>query len=176
MKNDELVFATERMLVRPLRESDFAALHLLCGDARVMQYVGNLQPYTPDQTRAVISQAQYYYQEHGFGPWAIVEKESGRFIGYGGIEFLPLRAVPELFYVLGPDFWGQGLATEFAAAVVDIAFTQYNLPAIGASFDPANEPSMRVARKVGLRFQREGVDEFDLPTIYYIMENPQTPP
>ena len=39
-------------------------------------------------------------------------------------------------------------------------------------FSSANERSMRVARKVGLHYSHAGFDEFDLPTIYYAMDNP----
>jgi [ribosomal protein S5]-alanine N-acetyltransferase len=164
-----VVFETERLLVRPLHPTDFDNLHAICGDPLVMHYVGNLQPYTLEQTRQAIEKAQVNYQAHGFGGWAIFDKANGRFLGYGGLEYLPERNVPEVFYIFPPAYWGQGYATEFARAAVRYGFEQCNLPAIGASFDPTNLPSMRVAQKVGLRYDYEGLDEFGLPTVYYIL-------
>jgi [ribosomal protein S5]-alanine N-acetyltransferase len=164
-----VAFETERLFVRPLYPTDFDDLHAICGDALIMRYVGNLQPYTPEQTRQAIEKAQTSYQAHGFGGWAIISKRDGRFLGYGGLEYLPERDIPEVFYIFPPAHWGQGYATEFARAAVRYGFEQCNLPAIGASFDPANHPSMRVAQKVGLRYDYEGFDEFNLPTVYYTL-------
>ncbi len=112
------------------------------------------------------------YKRHGFGAWAVVFKETGRLIGFGGLEILTSRSGPEVSYILASEFWGRGLATEFAAAAIGHGFRICGLRVIGASFDPANIASMRVAEKVGMCFLREGVDEYDLPTVFYVVRNP----
>jgi RimJ/RimL family protein N-acetyltransferase len=169
---DHLVLQTERLILRALQPSDLEALFAITGDPLIMQYVGDLTPYSKEKTAQVIQEAQESYRENGFGSWAFIEKTTGRLIGYGGLEYLPERAIPEVFYIFPPEQWGKGLATEVAAAILDYGFQQLNVPEIGASFDPANEPSMHVARKVGLSFDYAGLDEFQLPTIYYKMSNP----
>ncbi|MBK8434900.1 MAG: GNAT family N-acetyltransferase [Chloroflexi bacterium] len=163
---------TERLIARPLVDEDFAALHGLTSDPAVMRFVGDLRPYTAAQTREFIAEAQASYAEHGFGAWAILDKATGELCGFGGLEMLPERKIPEVAYIFAPAYWGRGLATEFAAAVLEYGFRTLRLPEIGASFDPDNHPSMRVASKLGLSFSYEGVDEFNLPTIYYAMPNP----
>lgn len=166
------VLETERLILRELLLSDLDDLFAITGDPLVMQYVGDLKPYSREKTAQAIREAQESYRQHGFGGWAFIEKATGQFIGYGGLEYLPERTIPEVFYIFPPLQWGKGLATEIAAAILDYGFKQLGIPAIGASFDPANEPSMHVAAKVGLRFDYEGVDEFNLPTVYYKMDNP----
>lgn len=168
----EIVFDTGRIIVRHLVDDDFTCLHALTGDSQVMRYVGNLQPYTPEQTKQAIAEAQTSYNDNGFGLWAFVEKSTGRFMGYGGLEYLPGREIPEVAYILAPAYWGQGYASEIAQAIVNYAFHTLGLPRIGASFDPANHPSMAVARKAGLSYSHFGLDEFNLPTIFYAMDNP----
>jgi RimJ/RimL family protein N-acetyltransferase len=167
-----IVFETGQMIVRQLEMADFADLHAICGDPAVMRYVGNLQPYTPEQTRAAIEQAQAYYRQYSFGPWCVVDKTAGNLMAYAGLEFLPERAIPEVFYILAPAYWGQGYATELAEALLEYGFRECGLRQIGASFDPANSASMRVARKVGMHFSHHGFDEFALPTVYYVMDAP----
>ncbi len=166
------ILETERLLLRELQPGDLDALFAITGDALIMRYVGDLKPYSREKTAQAIREAQESYQQHGFGGWAFIEKATGQFIGYGGLEYLPERTIPEVFYIFPPSQWGKGLATEVAAAILDYGFKQLGIPAIGASFDPANQPSMRAAAKVGLRFDYEGVDEFNLPTVYYKMDNP----
>lgn len=163
---------TERLIARPLVDEDFAALHGLTSDPEVMRFVGDLRPYTAAQTREFIAEAQASYAEHGFGAWAILDKATGVLCGFGGLEMLPERIIPEVAYIFAPAYWGRGLATEFAAAVLEYGFRTLRLREIGASFDPDNHPSMRVASKLGLSFSHRGVDEFNLPTIYYTMKTP----
>lgn len=170
----EFVFDTGRIIVRHLVDADFTPLQALTGNSHVMRYVGNLQPYTAEQTKQAIAEAQASYSQNGFGLWAFVEKSTGRFMGYGGLEYLPGRDIPEVAYILAPAYWGQGYASEIAQAIVAYAFNILCLPRIGASFDPANHPSMAVARKAGLGYSHFGLDEFDLPTIFYEMSNPKT--
>jgi ribosomal-protein-alanine N-acetyltransferase len=163
------VFETPRLKVRELTRDDFAELFSLCSDAGVMKYVGNLQPYTAPQTRQVIWKCMRSYDLHGYGGWALLDKSSGKFVGYAGFEYVPSRSMPELFYILSPTIWGKGFATEFARAAVTFGFDQLNLEQIGASFDPSNYASLRVAAKVGFTLSHQGVDEFDLPTVFHVL-------
>ncbi|HSD58842.1 MAG TPA: GNAT family N-acetyltransferase [Methanotrichaceae archaeon] len=164
-----MLFETPRLLVRPLLDSDYLALHKIYSKPAVMCYIGNLKPYSPEQTQKALTDAHDSYRLHGFGPWAIIYKKRGHLIGVGGLEVLPCRELPELSYIFAPDCWGHGLATEFAKAAIDYSFQKLGLSKIGASFDPENKASMRVAEKVGMRYIKEGLDEYSLPTIFYAL-------
>ncbi len=172
-----VILETERLLVRELRIADFDEMFALCSNHEVMKYVGNLQPYSAPQTRQVILKCLRSYGIYGFGGWAVHLKalapatDANPFIGYAGFEFVPERAMPELFYIFAPEHWGKGLASEFALAAVDFGFNKLHLKQIGTSFDPGNEPSMKVARKAGFTFAHQANDEYNLPTIYYILSS-----
>ncbi len=167
-----MIFETSRLRIRELQTSDFDDLAAITGDSEVMRFVGDLNPYTEDQTRRAIEISQESYRQHGFGAWAIVSKQTDQLIGMGGIEISPYREMAEVSYIFAPYVWGQGLATEFARAAIDYGFHHRGLREIGASFDPENRASMRVAEKVGMRFLSKGTDEYDLPTIFYVIEKP----
>ncbi|MBX9688339.1 MAG: GNAT family N-acetyltransferase [Candidatus Obscuribacterales bacterium] len=166
----DLLFETPRLLVRKLSRQDFKFLHPICSNSEVMKYVGNGKPYEEPQSRQVILKFMRSYAQHGFGGWGLIEKKKMEFAGYGGFEFVPERAMPELFYIFAPDFWGQGFASEFARAAVTYAENELSLTRFGASFDPANLASMRVSAKAGLSYSHEGLDEFQLPTVYYVLD------
>jgi [ribosomal protein S5]-alanine N-acetyltransferase len=160
------------MLVRHFEPGDLDDLHRLTGRADVMRFVGDLSPLSREQAHRMIQEAMGRYETHGFSEYAVVDRESGALVGYGGFAVLPERDCVEIDYIFFPEHWGQGLATELAGALVEYAFDTLDLDVVGASFDPGNHASMRVAAKVGLRYERHGHDEHGLPTVYYIARRP----
>ena len=89
---------------------------------------------------------------------AIVEKDSGRFIGWCGLDHRDkTRANPVLFYLLKAGHQGKGLATEAAGAVLRYAFGELGLARVdgAAAFD--NLASKRVMEKLSMRYL--GLDE-----------------
>ena len=89
---------------------------------------------------------------------AIILKETGEFIGWCGLDHRnQADADPALFYLLKARFWGKGLATEAAAALVTYAFGQMALPSLHAGAAPENLASRRVMEKLGMQYL--GLDE-----------------
>ena len=64
------------------------------------------------------------------------------------------------------------MATELARELVRYAFGELGFSVLGASFDPHNHASVRVAAKAGFQFARTGLDEHGLPTLYYELRRP----
>ena len=166
------IFHTARLLVRELAIADLDDLYAMCCDPEVMQYVGNLKPYSRERTRQEIEYALTSYREHGCGEWAFVEKSTGTLIGYGGILFPFHRQIPEISYLFRRDAWGKGkgYATEVARAIVEYAFYELGFEQVGASLDPANHISKRVLEKAGMSYVGEGVDEYELPILLYVIK------
>ena len=89
---------------------------------------------------------------------AIILKESREFIGWCGLDHRdPSRPHPVLFYLLKAGYWGQGLATEAAGAVLDTAFGELSLARVDAAAAFDNIASRRVMEKLGMSY--EGLDE-----------------
>lgn len=168
------VLQTERLLLRQFEPGDDEHLHAITGDPDVMRFVGDLKPFSPQQTRAMVEDGIAHYEQRGYGEYAIICKATGQLIGYGGFAILPERAYPEIDYIFRPDHWGQGFASELARELVRYAFGELGFEVLGASFDPHNHPSMRVAAKAGFQFARAGLDEHGLPTIYYELRRPRS--
>jgi len=86
----------------------------------------------------------------------VVERASGRVVGECGVieKDVDGRAELELVYVLARDAWGLGYATEAAAAMRDAAERE-GITRLIALIDPDNAASARVARKIGMRPERE---------------------
>jgi len=140
---------------------DFAAL---IGDPEVMRYVGSGLPNTRDEAKRTLASIISHWQLRGFGRWAIVDRHTGAFIGYGGLR--SMMGTPEVVYHLNRENWGQGLATEAAGASVRYGFEEHGFDRILAIAKPENLKSIRVMEKLGFHFERK-TSYYDLSVVEY---------
>lgn len=139
---------TARLLLRPPEAGDLGELVRLAGNRAVSAMLSRMpHPYGEAEGRAFIEQIAPAAQGIIL---AIVDAESGRFIGCAGVE-----GEGELGYWLGQPHWGKGYATEAAQALVDHAFTAMRLTRLTAWRRTANAASGRVLSKCG--FQHVGL-------------------
>lgn len=102
---------------------------------------------------------------------AIIDKETQTFAGWCGLDHRdPVQTHPVLFYLLKARYWGRGLATEAAEALLSLAFRELGLAQIdgGAAFD--NPASKRVMDKVGMTYlglDKEGGHSFTITAEKY---------
>lgn len=82
----------------------------------------------------------------------------------GSIDFNHRRAddVFEIGYLLHPDYWGQGIVPEAAAALIEIGFTLIDLHKIELGCYDYNKQSQAVARKLGFTLEANVRDRKDV--------------
>jgi RimJ/RimL family protein N-acetyltransferase len=155
------ILDTERLIFRHLEPDDLPDLYTLYRDPEVRRYFpeGTL---TYEETREELEWFLDGHPEHPeLGLWATLLKSDGRFIGRCGL--LPWtidgRYEVEVAYMLGKEFWGQGLGTEAAQGILDYGFDALDLSRLICLIDRDNRASIRVAEKIGMTFEREGVDD-----------------
>lgn len=100
---------------------------------------------------------------NGFGMFSVVEKASGRWIGRVGPWSPEAWPGTEVAWGLHPAFHGRGYAVEAATAAMDWTVANLGWTEVIHGIDPANEPSKKVARRLGSRFLRMG----NLPEPYH---------
>lgn len=113
---------TERLILREYKTDDFDALYEIMSDVETMQHYP--APFDEARTRRWIEWNLENYARYGFGLWAIVLKETGKFIGDCGITIQNIdgEKLPEIGYHIHKKYWRQGYAKEAAKAVRDWAF------------------------------------------------------
>jgi RimJ/RimL family protein N-acetyltransferase len=149
------ILDTPRLTLRPHRLDDYADCCRLWGDSDVVRHVGGV----PQDAQAVWFRLLRYagmWALLGYGMWVVEDRASGAFLGEAGLlsaeRGLPeLEGVPEAGWVLGPDAWGSGIATEAMQAVLVWADAHVATPSIRCIIDPDNTASIRVAEKLGFR-------------------------
>lgn len=153
MDLSDLTGETERMLLRPYRDSDLDVFADMHGRAEVARYL-TWEPRDAEASRAALERhARLVLQAEGDGvTLAGFEKDTGGFVG----EFvLFLRNVDsrggEVGYILHPDRQGRGLATEGARAMLALGFDLVNLHRVIGRLDARNTGSAAVLSKLGMR-------------------------
>jgi len=164
------ILETPRLLLRQLTMEDLGALFALYADPEVQTYFpeGTLTyEETEEELRWIID---VYYAQYGFGLWATVEKETGAFIGRCGL--LPWtiegRSEVEVAYMLAKAWWGQGLATEAAQAILTYGFEKLPVTRLICLIDASNQASVSVATKIGMTYERDVEDRFGWASLYAI--------
>jgi RimJ/RimL family protein N-acetyltransferase len=152
---------TPRLLLRRWREDDLNALATIYADPEVMRFIGDGSVRDRDQTAAGLAMMEREWDERGFGMFAVEVRETGHLAGWVGLTvpaFLPevLPAV-EIGWRLGRSFWGRGIATEGADAVLRFGFVDRVLDRIISIRHVDNRASGRVMEKIGMKFDRRTV-------------------
>lgn len=145
---------TERLILRPMTQTDFEALHLIFTDANVMAAF-NHPLFTGEQMQRWLQRNLDHQNEFGYGLFSVILKETGELIGDCGLEQMEDQGAAELGYDLRSDFWNRGYATEAAIAVRDYAFDVLCLPRLISLIRVGNLASKRVAEKVGMTLAEE---------------------
>lgn len=130
---------TPRLILRRAAPADLADVHAMLSDPRAMRYWSRPEHETQDESRdwlaAMIAStdADDYLIEH-----------QGHVIGKAG-----MWRVPEVGFLLHPDFHGQGLASEAMEAVIAHLFETHALPELVAEADPRNAASLKLLARLG---------------------------
>ncbi|BAZ26466.1 putative acetyltransferase [Kalymmatonema gypsitolerans NIES-4073] len=157
---------TERLRLRPLTIKDAKELHqLLDVDPEVWRFDPGYARSFEERVEC-IKKRLAQYSIYGFGCFAIERKEDGQLIGQGGLSPHQFENNDgsitdefEVMYALGKDYWGQGYATEAAAAWVRYAFEILKLKRLVVCPAKANIASVRVLEKLGFRIEDDPLEE-----------------
>jgi [ribosomal protein S5]-alanine N-acetyltransferase len=144
----DAVIETERLGLRRWTYADRDWFRLMTADAQTMSFLPDDSPLSGAQADEALARTIQRY-DAGFGDWAIEDPTNGDVIGESGLTVLANGEV-EIGWMLRSHFWGQGLAFEAATAVKDYAFGAAHLQRLVALIDPRNEPSIRLAVKLGM--------------------------
>jgi RimJ/RimL family protein N-acetyltransferase len=151
---------TQRLLLRPPTLEDRVVYHAHFTRPAVERWL-RPPPLPPFNTRVLdelIEGDCAHWSDHGFGPWVLIDKQTGKFAGRGGLAWTSVEGTAEieLPWSIEPALHGRGLATEAATAAVERA-RELRFEEVVALVLPANAASRRVAEKTGLEQNGEVV-------------------
>jgi RimJ/RimL family protein N-acetyltransferase len=162
-KGQSAILNTDRLILRRWRDSDREPFARMNADSHVMEFFAAL--LSREDSDSMVDKIESHFDGHGFGLCAAELRQHGTFIGFIGMA-VPDFDAPfsvELGWRLAAAYWGYGLATEGARAVVHHAFQTLGLDEIVATTVPANTRSRRVMEKLGMR--HNPADDFEHPLL-----------
>jgi [ribosomal protein S5]-alanine N-acetyltransferase len=147
---------TRRLVLRPPRDSDLDLMVALYADPAVSRFCAAATPQGRAATGAQLRAWLDHWEAHGFGHWAIAEREQPeQLIGFGGLMHRSVAGHAGLFlyYRITPQAWGRGLASEMALHAFTQAFEQRQERAVAAAVLPNNAPTRKTLESLGLRLK-----------------------
>jgi RimJ/RimL family protein N-acetyltransferase len=109
---------------------------------------------TVSDVRRALEGYDRHWDERGYGRFALCDRTSGALVGRAGVMHQPnWRGTPckdEIGWVIDRSRWGEGLATEAAAAALRDVFERVGLEQVVTYTLPENAASVRVMEKLGL--------------------------
>jgi len=155
------VLETERLVLRAPRIEDMAWIAELADNRKVAEMTANIpHPYGMADAAAFVANLP---SGRDAATFAIFLKTDGRNpigppIPVGMCGFARRNEPsPEVGYWLGEPYWGKGIATEAARALIDYAFGDLGMEALIASARVVNPASRRVIEKCGFQWTGAGL-------------------
>jgi ribosomal-protein-alanine N-acetyltransferase len=157
---------TNRLILRRFRKDDLDTYAKIMGDREVGKWFPKGDGYTHEESEKSLDTILKHWSKHGFGIWAIINKTNGALIGRCGLNHIDETLEVEVDFVLAPNSWGRGYATEAAKASLDYGFQKLKLQNIIALVKPENTASRRVIEKIGMQFKRNA-EYWGITCAYY---------
>jgi [ribosomal protein S5]-alanine N-acetyltransferase len=155
---------TARLRLRPWTLEDIDELHAMWTRPEVRRYLWDDQTITRVRAEATVREFMALHDE-GLGGWVVLDRSSAALAGFAAL-IRREPGDPELMYGLAPEWWGRGLATEAAQAVLAYAFSALDCTRVTAATDVPNVASAQVMQRLGMRFTRRGTLN-GLDTVFY---------
>lgn len=151
---DSAVVRTERLVMRPLTATYLPEMVDLYADPEVTRF---LKPLDEAGHLARLRETEQMWASRGYGRVAILQRDTGRFLGRGGLHYWAQFDEVEVGWVLRADVQGHGYATEAGRAWVQWAFEHLTVPYVTACISPDNQASVAVADRLGMSVLRDDV-------------------
>ena len=153
---------TENLILRPFKDGDVDDYFGVLDSPEVRRWLHI--PESLDRSDAWQQMAWFVgqWELRGTGHWALEEKKSGQFVGRAGLHRPERHDWPgvEVGWLLHPDYWGRGYATEAGAAAVRYGFEDLQVDKLFSCILPENHRSQAVAKRLGFEFLEERVLAF----------------
>jgi ribosomal-protein-alanine N-acetyltransferase len=145
---------TERLILRKMLVSDAEDMYEYAQDPAVTQFLLWEPHVNLKFTQSYLRFIQTQYAAAGFFDWALTLAENGKMIGTCGFAAIDTdNNSGEIGYVINPEYWGKGYATEALSRVLSFGFGVLGMHRMYVRIMAGNAASERVARKCGMRHE-----------------------
>ena len=155
---------TERLVLRPYRESDFGAFAAYFASPRSIYTDG---PVSRSAAWDLFTAGSGRWTIAGHGAWTIERKSDGSALGLVSLNTAITLPDPELGWILWEGFEGQGYAYEAALNARNFAFEILAWPTLISGIHQDNAASIRLAERLGAERDTDLVLDDEPETLFY---------
>ena len=165
---------SSRLSISPFRSTDFDQFYQVVKNPQVMHFIVRNGMPLEMAKESFDLRLRLYQQFPEMGSWKVCLKESGEYIGHCNYNYIRKSNLPQLGYLLLPEFWGKGYATEIAQTLSDyhrtrFAHSRYENK-LYALTDNENTASQNVLEKVGFQYVKRAF-YYGTWCRFYVQEN-----
>ena len=149
-----IILETPRLLLRQFSLDDAAFIFALVNDPAWLRHIGDRNVRNLDDARGYIGRGMAAFERQGYGMGVVAVRATGEPAGIAGLIKRDGLEDVDLGFAFLPAYRGQGLASESAAAVLEHGMRVLGMKRIVAIVSEANDPSIKILEKLGMRFER----------------------
>ncbi|MCM3293083.1 GNAT family N-acetyltransferase [Paenibacillus sp. MER 180] len=149
---------TQRLWFRKYTIDDLEFLLKMTSNKEIMKYIGTGITWNANETKERLNRFMSWYDSvDDIGLMVAVNKNSGEPVGHAGLvpQTIEGKQEIEIGYWIDQEYWGQGFATEAAMAWKEYGFNKLYKKRLVSIIQLGNIPSIQVAQKNGMTFERE---------------------
>ncbi len=153
----DIVFITERLVVRQLTKEDFDAFYIMQSNPKVMQYIKAALNYEEAKDELAKFIGYYSNPDKFYNIWAVTNSETNQFVGICGV-YQNQQSDFEIAYRFTEVKWGYGYGSEITASLIQYSLKEFKIPQLVAYVYTENMPSVKILEK-HMTFVEESVHQ-----------------
>lgn len=166
------ILDTNRCHLRETVEEDLDSFYQIYREPSITRHMENLYADREQELQYIRDYREKVYNFYGFGVWTVELKQTGEIIGRAGLSYREGFEEPELGFVIGVPWQGQGIATEVCEAVLEYGRTELGFDRIQALVEPGNEVSLHLCEKLGF-WKKEKITLNNIPYWHCVFRYPK---
>lgn len=155
MFEEKKVIHTKRLFMRKPIIEDVDQFYSIVKEEAVGKWLAKSKGMSKEEVKDYIMQLISHWEQYGFGVWLLVNRNTGELLGHCGLRKIDATGEIEIMYLLDPEYWGNGYASEAAKASIQYAKEMMNVKRIIARVKVANENSKKLLRNLGFIYTHE---------------------
>ncbi|MEG3860254.1 GNAT family N-acetyltransferase [Microcoleus sp. herbarium12] len=152
-----MILKTDRLVLKPILDSDLHTLHRIFTNSYVRRYLCDGEIWSLQQVEEMLAENQKLFAEKKFGLWFMETNTEQEVIGFVGLWYFFEEEQPQLVYALLPTATKKGYATEAATKIIEYGFDELGFEYVVASCDRPNIESCKLAARLGMRQVEERI-------------------
>lgn len=159
---------TSRLRLRQFTCDELDNIYQIWTNPDVRKYLWDDEIISKEKAKNTLNYCIDFFQENGFGIWAMIHKQQDELIGFCGFRFLDDTSEIEIIFGISPTYWRMGLTKEAVKAVIRYGFEEHHFERIVGLANIENIASWRVMEKVGMKYEKRTIYN-NQDVVYYTL-------